>query len=136
MDTSEQYIKMCEKAEEIQKGHQWVYDDLFVSPKEYYRDKPLIWGRDKRFRDPPYTWLPRQDQLQEMIDQQQRDWVNVLEMFTLYAFYGDNTYTLGGTPVYYGMGIPHNVFSMEQLWLAFVMKEKFNKTWNGEAWQS
>ena len=24
--------------------------------------------------------------------------------------------------------------SMEQLWLAFVMKEKYNKTWNGEEW--
>ena len=24
--------------------------------------------------------------------------------------------------------------SMEQLWLAFVMKEKYNKTWNGESW--
>ena len=25
--------------------------------------------------------------------------------------------------------------SMEQLWLAFVMKEKFNKTWDGEKWE-
>ena len=24
--------------------------------------------------------------------------------------------------------------SMEQLWLAFVMKEKYNKVWNGENW--
>ena len=24
--------------------------------------------------------------------------------------------------------------SMEQLWLAFVMKEKYNKIWNGEKW--
>ena len=26
------------------------------------------------------------------------------------------------------------VVSMEQLWLAFVMKEKYNKVWNGEEW--
>ncbi len=25
--------------------------------------------------------------------------------------------------------------SMEQLWLAFVMKEKYNKTWNGTDWK-
>jgi len=25
--------------------------------------------------------------------------------------------------------------SMEQLWLAFVMKEKFDKVWNGEDWE-
>ena len=24
--------------------------------------------------------------------------------------------------------------SLEQLWLAFVMKEKYNKTWDGESW--
>jgi hypothetical protein len=24
--------------------------------------------------------------------------------------------------------------SWEQLWLAFVMKEKYNKVWNGEDW--
>lgn len=24
--------------------------------------------------------------------------------------------------------------TMEQLWLAFVMKECFNKTWNGKQW--
>ena len=26
------------------------------------------------------------------------------------------------------------ITSMEQLWLAFVMKEKYNKTWNGTDW--
>lgn len=25
--------------------------------------------------------------------------------------------------------------SMEQLWLAFVMKEKYNKTWDGNEWK-
>ena len=25
-------------------------------------------------------------------------------------------------------------YSLEQLWLMYVMKEKFGKTWNGEAW--
>ena len=24
--------------------------------------------------------------------------------------------------------------SMEQLWMAFYMKEKYNKVWNGEKW--
>jgi len=28
----------------------------------------------------------------------------------------------------------HRHDSMEQLWLAFVMKEKYNKIWNGENW--
>ena len=25
-------------------------------------------------------------------------------------------------------------YSMEQLWLAFVMKDKYKKVWNGEDW--
>ncbi len=28
-----------------------------------------------------------------------------------------------------------HLLSMEQLWLAFVMSEKFKKKWNGEKWQ-
>ena len=30
--------------------------------------------------------------------------------------------------------LPMHMTSMEQLWLAFVMQEKYNKTWNGKDW--
>ncbi len=29
----------------------------------------------------------------------------------------------------------HSITSMEQLWLAFVMKEKHGKTWDGNQWE-
>jgi hypothetical protein len=32
-----------------------------------------------------------------------------------------------------GRGV-YDEASPEQLWLAFVMKEKYNKVWNGEDW--
>jgi len=39
---------------------------------------------------------------------------------------------------YYDKPLDHNILmgcqSMEQAWLRVVMKEKYNKTWNGEDW--
>jgi hypothetical protein len=36
----------------------------------------------------------------------------------------------------YGEYCPVFIFnSMEKLWFAFVMKEEYNKTWDGEKWQ-
>ena len=29
---------------------------------------------------------------------------------------------------------PGEKWTQEQLWLAFIMKEKYNKVWNGEDW--
>lgn len=58
-----------------------------------------------------------QDQLQGMVHKEETSFVIVCELYT-FIYHTDR------------------VKSMEQLWLAFVMKEKFNKTWNGEEWRS
>ena len=84
MDTSEIYIKMCEKA---------------------------------GFQGP---WLPRQDQLQEM--------VNWEKIFIVREGKEYQQRSLGD--------ILLRANSMEQLWLAFVMKEKFNKEWDGKEWKA
>ena len=63
-----------------------------------------------------HFWLPRQDQLQEMVD-------GGFTHQTLERFYQ-----------WYHSEISRNLSSMEQLWLAFVMKEKYNKTWDGDKW--
>jgi len=68
-------------------------------------------------------WLPTQDQLQEMFyekDNYNKSMYPVLE--SLYAF-ACSMYTKSYPPT-----------SMEQLWLAFVMKEKYKKVWNREDW--
>ncbi len=67
-------------------------------------------------------WLPTQSQLQKML--------------------GDFRKTLGilvyleqsGLSAFKPSGADYHIESWEQLWLAFVMKEKFNKVWNGEEW--
>ena len=160
MDTSETYIKMCEKAEEIQKrwrtaAYQEQGDgygslisyfdeankrqrlDMFLGfytfdgkpttqiislPSRYSIAQTyagLIWQHDLT----KVVWLPRQDQLQEM--------VGGFEAGMIDWWHWRNA-------VYPHMQNPHTkewrFNSFEQLWLAFVMKEKYGKVWNGEEW--
>lgn len=123
MDTSEQYIKMCEKAVEIQAKYNgrhyriWVPDNAgFFADTEHsilYRHK---------LGDIP-IWLPHQDQLQEMLDP--CGYLVFLRAFPDFAFNLD--------PYHSGIPWSSSLLSMEQLWLAFVMKQH-NKVWNGEDW--
>jgi len=152
MDTSETYIKMCEKAVEIQEGHIQLGDYFAIIGSDegdldgvnLFHDGKCV----KRVVEPydsldvqdailafggKYIWLPRQDQLQEMVTGKgvlSGDWLDVLDHFVmdeggLFDFFDahriDETYNY--------------VKSMEQLWLAFVMKEKYKKVWDGEEWQ-
>jgi len=142
MDTSETYIKLCEQATEIQKI--WGYRKGDWYSDKYYKN----WGAtviDSDIEDAYIgdhfvykksvitdlerdgaIWLPRQDQLQGMI---------VLnygrELHFALRFNPDNTYMVwecdAGQYECYGT-------SAEQLWLAFVMKEKYGKVWNGGDW--
>lgn len=64
-------------------------------------------------------WLPHQDQLQEMVESE-----NLL--FKVKGFW---EFCCSATFIKF-----RGYHSMEQLWLAFVMKEKFNKIWDGEKW--
>jgi len=108
MDTSKEYIKMCFEAKELQ-DRDFFY---FMShPKEYVAEYQSKLGGIM-------TWLPRQDQLQEMIGKHY-----LRELIKIFIYWWDNNWQ------------EHPEFaSMEQLWLAFVMKEKYNKIWDGEKW--
>ena len=75
---------------------------------------------NKDLRECKILWLPRQDQLQEMVE-----YVSPLHLLE----YLNNFVTTTESGLF-----PAGFNSMEQLWLAFVMKERWNKTWNGEAW--
>ena len=162
MDTLETNIKMCEKAEKIQEN--WVasaHDTVWLKSGEYYvcqwkrtgwhfkKEKsgfsqPIIFTcpatSDKGSRFIGYEdwkaiqyvgvawadksdciWLPRQDQLQEMVlssERYQTDsrWIDLIIDVTIFS----QEY--------------READSMEQLWLAFVMKELYQKHWNGTDW--
>ena len=64
-------------------------------------------------------WLPRQDQLQEMFN---RTTWHLEQSF--HYFFLERSKIKGNS----------DKRTMEQLWLAFVMDEKFNKIWNKDKW--
>ena len=157
MDTSEIYIKMCEKAEEIQES--LSKNEGYLLPKQDFTDQPYpyaaIWdghpscpkcttwletpycpkcgSKVQKFVGTPYiayggacpkslkedkvVWLPRQDQLQGMYS---NDLSTLLHDFIGWLDQGDSD--------------SMQCVSMEQLWLAFVMKEKYNKVWADGEW--
>lgn len=154
MDTSPEYIKMCKRAYEIQefakdlpmhendgeyvcayegtrsfcpKCKTWVHVDYcgWCGKKKKEEDAVFLTYRNQI---PPidkfgYIWLPRQDQLQEI----------------LYADRNENGktyYMLVEAHAFVIHGKDNGLWSMEQLWLAFVMYRKFDKVWDGkDYWQ-
>lgn len=99
-------------------------------------------------KDARIIWLPRQDQLQDMIK-----WEIDKRTRPGYKFWGSGKYQLSLFKPHdaeYGLGVEiwdakkGTTFgdtqyfikgnSMEQLWLAFVYREKYNKQWTGTEW--
>ena len=117
MDVSHEYIKQCEKAEEIQLGRR-VGE---LEEGDFYSRDGLT-GEIFCYEYMPDTgvWLPRQDQLQEMVEWEIPGSMTFkMEAFCYFAMHWAKRENEGG--------------SFEQLWLAFVMKE-YGKVWNGEEW--
>ena len=147
------YIKMCEKAEEIQKlkptgvwhTHSIPHDDglddkdyLYVS--FYYlpnvlkeRNIQLLkWDNDEghpiigSYSDniEGAIWLPTQEQLQEMVKDR---------LFYISGSF-KNIYASASMGNRDSHVVCNKAKSMNELWLIFVMKEKYNKTWTGKDW--
>ncbi len=143
MDCGANYILMCEKAVEIQQT--WIpvcYDSCLVR-RTYYGEKDeyyllYVSHPDKIItvirRDSTDTciWLPRQDQLQDMVEKI-KDKNHFV--FRFQKFLQEKYLKITEQPAFV---VLENTFdngvSMEQLWLAFVMSERFEKVWNGEDW--
>ncbi len=141
MDVSSEYVKMCEKAQEIQKlwkpqegdyvhilkhGAFLAHEAILFSG---LRDALITmrgWHEDWEFEREYSIWLLRQDQLQEMYLKDMPDGT-YQKIATLAEEFHDYHET-NGYPIYAG--------SMEQLWLVFVMEKKYGKVWDGEEWQT
>jgi len=145
VDISIEYVKMCKQAVEIQK--QFVPDQSsflwdYAPRAGYDQDKyKFVEYRElihqlvfRTYDDHEWScvWLPRQDQLQEMVIERGKCSPNK-DVALSYMFHNWITEEDGRS-----FGFGKAVFpdpSMEQLWLAFVMKKNFKKVWNGENWR-
>ena len=134
MDTGKQYVRMCEKAGEIQKSREVTLGDFYAKRNEFGYH---VIGSDSL---PELTrgifygqciWLPRQDQLQDMVKSESgfdNSRMVGLELCDLFSWYQRNRPRDIGDEM-------RRWPSWEQLWLAFVMKEKYSKVWNLERWE-
>lgn len=130
MDTTPKYIKMCNCSEiqdiipkKVADDTGRKYIDVTAQVLKYHIGVGKL------------IWLPRQDQLQEMVDNISEP-INVLRGLINWV---DDPYGFGTMPFPKQMDKLNKWFnyiisfnSYEQLWLAFVMHEKYGKMWDDE----
>ena len=149
MDITETFQKMAD-CEEIQKNHIFFDGDTVIylrfkepSQETTLRRKllwsPEVWIYHKHevggghlfdtLENIDYIWLPRQDQLQEMIGL----YGYKFSFWQSYhpekpkELYWEGERAIGQWCI--------RALSMEQLWLAFYMSENHNKVWSGTKWE-
>lgn len=134
MDNTKEFILQCEKAIEIQKlwknkiseesGGTFSNGNMIDTSNGYWVMVRVFWNESDfvayKGSKENYFWLPRQDQLQEMLRSK----------YDIRTMCWDFNGFIGGRRAGYSMQFT----SMEQLWLAFVMQVKFGKVWNGKGW--
>ena len=119
------YIKMCEKAKKIQKAWKPKSGDNFSDP-DYEVGMILLFPVTKEQKKQfikDKIWLPTQEQLQEMIFDNN---VGVQTICSLIEQFSKSD-----------IGCDISIFgNMNELWLTFVMYEKYHKLWSmaGERW--
>lgn len=139
MDDSKEYIEMCSKAKWIQdkwilangdylqratfvgiySGNQYAYS---INLNEHTEQRYIPHSREVSWRiiKTEYTWLPRQDQLQDMFKDLYVDPIPRKLVYALWNWIAKTS--------------PKYDDSMEKLWLGFYMHEKYNKEWVKGEW--
>lgn len=127
MDTSETYIKMCDDVD-----LQLALRKLMNIPEDWSNwcathNRPYYdhndRGQKKLEGECKGLILPGQDQIQEIMRWEKEPTVQLLDRFHSWVLECSIREL-----------IIHSNTSMEQLWLAFYMKEKHNKLWDGDKW--
>ena len=126
MDTSAEYIKQCEKAKEIQdliKNKRLSFYFRHTYDKKRRRLSVCQTGKAVN----AHLWIPRQDQLQKIMFGDIGHISFFIDSLTSYLFdYSDTQCPRFDFDRKFG--------SMEQLWLGFVMSERYHKKWDGNDW--
>lgn len=130
MDTSKEYLNMCAKATEIQDIFKTEGADNgdfigFNTPSSLQYDIYCSCWLDEYSRklNKEDVWLPRQDQLQEMLP----GWK---EMRGYVPHFADIIANFACEPITYAFSFD----TFEKTLLALVMLSVHNKEWDGESW--
>ncbi len=126
MDRSSNYIKMCESIKEIQEQWQPEFGDFYVSMSLGLTSpcQPIMSDLEKKvsyLKTIKAVWLPRQDQLQEMVIEN-------------YAMPWDLAIAFSNVLMGENASYFEKFDSMEKLWLAFIILEKYKRKWNEGEW--
>lgn len=136
MDTSPEYIEMCKKAQEIQTQWNPDYGDytVFYSPlltpieddhNKYIHNIIGFCENSIEEQSNGVIWLPRQDQLMQIIEHKYNLNINSKYKTGLYRVFAENYRKNGDFIYYYGK-------SLEIALLNLIMGLEYNKTWNKE----
>lgn len=128
MDLSKEFVLMCQKAVEIQKDWKPQPYDFFWDTfgESIEKGWEFIVGKPDDYSEPfekekSYIFLPRQDQLQEILGK--------TIQFVNDQYFGWMANWVVSNDLYLEEWYPQ---STEQILLAALMKEKFNKTWDAD----
>jgi len=116
VDTSKQYVKMCDCPEIQGESVTPPYPNDYYARRKHGAIRYGYQLLTSDIIDNDYTWLPRQDQIQEMMGDFDKMLPMLPQLERLDKACGEQ------------------FTSMEQLWLAFYMLEKHKKTWDGQEW--
>jgi len=132
------YIKMCEQAKEIQKGHKWKKYDRGIfkgyrSPAGFIKkNQHFVFGVEEFEEIESWwvcKWLPTLEQLFEMVEKDYGVGWNVVLCFRDWV---DNQIAYADPRKCKINILEYNV---KELLLLFVMYELYNKTWTGKTWE-
>lgn len=130
MDISKEYIKMSDYPK-IQEHSHYELGDFMARPLSKdgkaiivvgYNNQSYLRNQGQKLK---YIWLPRQDQIQEMLRDENTSTYELLKTF--WEFIYNNWQSIWEI-------LPKHP-SSEQLWLAFYMDEKHGKRWDGKKWK-
>lgn len=143
MDLTDEFVDMCLKAKEIQE--MWKPEEFdFIAvkyKKNVHSEKDVkikivnhistgvfdVEDMKLRVGDAYHwiAWIPRQDQIQDMIGEYPHNIYNFYEHLTDPK---DKNYDIDE-------GICKKIKSIEQIWLDYIMQSVFHKKWDGNDWE-
>ena len=121
MDISTENVLMCKKAIEMQdspKSSATMPDDVFF--REMAGGEYLVGA----YSEESDIWLPHIYKLQAMVKRRNEVWIHLLNRF--YNYYAEEVKNNHKWSLTFD--------TPEKMWLAFMMKEKYSKMWNGKKW--